>query len=235
MDRTEYFLRDCFNIYYRPGLQYIILDRLDGGSESIFGNILTADVKKQGLFEIPALIEDKVSSGISDCDTIYMPLNHPVDIMPKRTVSTILRLFDQNNTTLVTVKTSKGEIYYGCRGLILNSEFKIIFITTAEGYIDGNGNFRPVRYICRIPPRTFFNTNGLLEKTICKKFIPYLTSLNIELCYTDNGKLVYESRKPTIIVEDCDMFLIKPTVPKASPNLNEALNNVVVNNIDLIV
>lgn len=232
MDRTEYFLRNCFNIYLSSNSQYIVGDSPDGGSESIFGNILTADVKKQGLFEIPTLIENKVSDGISNCDTIYMPIGHTSSIMSKRSVSPILFSFYQQSATLATINTSKDERYYGCRGLILNSEFKIIFITTVEGYINSDGNFKPVRYICRIPPRTFINTNGLLEKAICKKFIPYLASLNITIYYDG---LHCEYKKPTIIIEDCDRFLIKPTVPTAIPNLNEALNDVVVNNINLIV
>lgn len=234
MDRTEYFLRDCFNIHfhYSSSSQYIIGDSPDGGSESIFGNILTADVKKCGLFEIPALIEGYVSNGISNCDTIYMPIGHTSGIMPKRSVSPILSSFDQQSTMLATINTSKGERYYGCRGLILNSEFKIIFITTVEGYINSDGDFKTVRYICRIPPRTFINTTGLLEKAIFKKFIPCLASLRIKIYY---DSLHYEYKKPTIIIEDCDRFLIKPTVPTAIPNLNEALNDVVVNNINLIV
>ena len=232
MDRTEYFLRNCFNINLTSNSQYIVGDSPDGGSESIFGNILTADVKKQGLFEIPTLIENKVSDGISNCDTIYMPIGHTTGIIQKRSVSPILLSFDIQSTMLATINTSKDERYYGCRGLILNSEFKIIFITTVEGYINSDGNFKPVRHICRIPPRTFINTSGLLEKAICKKFIPYLTSLNIKLYYDG---FQYEYKKPTIIIEDCDRFLIKPTVPTAIPNLNEALNDVVVNNINLIV
>ena len=232
MDRTEYFLRDCFNIHLSSNSQYIVGDSPDGGSESIFGNILTADVKKQGLFEIPALIENKISDGISDCDTIYMPIGHTSSIMSKRSVSPILFSFYQQSATLATISTSKDERYNGCRGLILNSEFKIIFITTVEGYINSDGNFNPVRYICRIPPRTFINTNGLLEKAIYMKFIPYLASLDIIIYYDG---LHYEYKKPTIIVEDCDRFLVKPTVPTAIPNLNEALNDVVVNNINLIV
>ena len=232
MDRTEYFLCNCFNIHLTHNSQYIVGDSPDGGSESIFGNILTADVKKQGLFEIPALIENKVSDEISNCDTIYMPIGHTSSIMSKRSVSPILFSFYQQSATLATINTSKNERYYGCRGLILNSEFKIIFITTVEGYINSDGNFKPVRYICRIPPRTFINTNGLLEKAIYRKFIPYLASLDIAIYYDG---LHYEFKKPTIIVEDCDRFLIKPTVPTAIPNLNEALNDVVVNNINLIV
>ena len=232
MDRTESFLRDCFNIRPFSNPPYIVGDSPDGGSESIFGNILTADVKKQGLFEIPTLIEGHVRNGISNCDTIYMPIGHTSSIIPKRSVSPILFSFYQQSTMLATINTSKGERYYGCSGLILNSEFKIIFITTVEGYIDSDGDFKPVRHICRIPPRTFINTSGLLEKAICKKFIPYLASLNIKLYYDG---LQYEYKKPTIIIEDCDRFLIKPTVPTAIPNLNEALNDVVVNNINLIV
>ena len=232
MNKTEHFLRNCFNIHLSSNSQYIVGDSPDGGSESIFGNILTVDVKKQGLFEIPTLIENKVSDGISNCDTIYMPIGHTSNIMSKRSVPSILFSFDQQSAKFATINTSKDERYYGCRGLILNSEFKIIFITTVEGYINSAGNFKPVRYICRIPPRTFINTSGLLEKAICKKFIPYLTSLNITIYY-DGSHHVY--KKPTIIVEDCDRFLIKPTVPTAIPNLNEALNDVVVNNINLIV
>ena len=193
---------------------------------------LLRQTKRPGLFEIPALIENKVSGGISNCDTIYMPIGHTSSIMSKRSVSPILSSFDRQSTTLATINTSKDERYYGCRGLILNSEFKIIFITTVEGYINSDGNFKPVRYICRIPPRTFINTSGLLEKAICKKFIPYLTSLNIKIYYDG---LHYEYKNPTIIIEDCDRFLIKPTVPTAIPNLNEALNYVVANNINLIV
>ena len=233
MDRIEHFLHTCFDIPFYSTTSNIIDSGPDGGSESIFDRILTADIKKEGLFEIPTLMEEEAKE-LTHYDTMYMPIGLTTAVIPKRTVAPILSVFDICNGRLITINTSKGERYYGSRGLILNSDFKIIFITTAEGYLKDNGDFYPVRYIGRVPPRTFANVNGLLEKAICRKFIPYLSSMNITI-HPYSNSISQRDIGVTTIIEDCDKFLITPSVPKASSDINEVLNDVVVNNIESLI
>lgn len=125
---------------------------------------------------------------------------------------------------LNTTKDKDGNIYYGCKGLILDNNFNPLVLTTIT--YKGEGKELVKTFTVRISPRVF-----LINKTMEKGIQKYL----IEFC-SSNQFIGYlrEQVQPNIIINnDIDKFIQHPTVPN-SINTNNDIQEFLINNKESI-
>lgn len=122
------------------------------------------------------------------------------------------------------IKDKDGNIYYGCKGLILDRDFNPLVLTTIT--YKGEGEELVKTFTVRISPRVFLR-DSIMEKGIQK----YL----LEFC-SNNQFISYlgEQIQPTIIINnDIDKFIQYPTIPN-SINTNNDIQEFLINNNESI-
>lgn len=156
----------------------------------------------------------------------------------KRTSNSIFKVFTEVNFTkrLMKVITSKGEIYYGGYGIILNRDMNPIFFCTLEGDVTEEGlTYNSAKIY--INPSVLL-VNNVLEKGLIKTIIP---------AYIENGVLIYTSFSnvngqfkkkngrviPEVVIKDfTDDFFVKPSKPKPSTFTRDKVNDFLLEHID---
>ena len=121
-------------------------------------------------------------------------------------------------------KDKDGNIYYGCKGLILDNNLNPLVLTTIT--YKGEGEELVKTFTVRISPRVF-----LINKTMEKGIQKYL----MEFC-SSNQFIGYlrEQVQPNIIINnDIDKFIQHPTVPN-SINTNNDIQEFLINNKESI-
>jgi hypothetical protein len=122
--------------------------------------------------------------------------------------------------------TSKGETYYGGKGILLNKDFKILLLcikryfkntTNKESY-----DLHNYKEICYISDRVFENTEDFMSKNIIKKIIPIFRTAR------------YIAKPDIIINSSLDYWIGFPKKPKVDKT-DELLNNFCVENMEAIV
>lgn len=181
-------------------------------------------------YEIPSLIKDATVE-----DSFYYHLIGDyvapltiIDTQTRRTADSMLKYFfgSARGSYILGLKkavSSKGVVYYGAPGLILNSNFEPLVIGMTEynrGVISRTFN----RNILKINPSVFVS-EGFLEKAIIKKLIPFYTR------YAINGITV------RVEVDDISKYVVKPVPPEEGVQetlkgmmhtyKNEILNNLI--------
>lgn len=171
------------------------------------------------VYEIPSLIREPIVITEITAESIgesVTPLS-VIDYQTRRTADSIFKYFFSgrrynylNYLGLKKATTSKGEVYYGASGLILNSNFEPIMIGLNEYRKDG-----PLihfeRCVLKVSPEVFIS-EGLLEKAIVKKLIPFYSRYNIE------------EGTARIEVDDISKYVVKPVPPKA--NVQETMKEI---------
>lgn len=125
---------------------------------------------------------------------------------------------------LNTTKDKDGNIYYGCKGLILDNNFNPLVLTTIT--YKGEGEELVKTFTVRISPRVF-----LINKTMEKGIQKYL----MEFC-SSNQFIGYlrERVQPNILINnDIDKFIQHSTVPN-SINTNNDIQEFLINNKESI-
>lgn len=151
----------------------------------------------------------------------------------KRTADSVLKsMFTENLSSyrLIKVITNKGEVYYGCKGIIMDANKRVLFMVTFnEEPFENRLKLTGVNLY--INPSVFLN-DDLISKAIVKKIIPF---------YIENEYIVYTPssvvngfngsgrdrvpRKIKIILEDpTDKFFRTPSVPTPSSMNPEQIN-----------
>lgn len=125
---------------------------------------------------------------------------------------------------LNTTKDKDGNIYYGCKGLILDNNLNPLVLTTIT--YKGEGGELVKTFTVRISPRVF-----LINKTMEKGIQKYL----MEFCSnTQFIGYLREQVQPNIIINnDIDKFIQHPTVPN-SINTNNDIQEFLINNKESI-
>ena len=121
------------------------------------------------------------------------------------------------------IKDKDGNIYYGCKGLILDRDFNPLVLTT----ITYKGEEELVKtFTVRISPRVFLR-DSIMEKGIQKYLLEFCSS-NQFISYLG------ERVQPTIIINnDIDKFIQHPTIPN-SINTNNDIQEFLINNNESI-
>lgn len=151
----------------------------------------------------------------------------------KRTANSVLKsMFTENSAVyrLTEVTTNKGETYYGCKGIIMDANKRVLFMVTFnEEPFENRLKLTGVNLY--INPSVFLN-DDLISKAIVKKIIPFFIE-NEYIVYTppsvvngfnDSGR-DRVPRKVKIILEDpTDKFFRTPSVPTPSSMNPEQIN-----------
>ena len=125
---------------------------------------------------------------------------------------------------LNTTKDKEGNIYYGCKGLILDNNFNPLVLTTIT--YKGEGKELVKTFTVRISPRVFL-INKIMEKGI-QKYLMEFCSSNQFIGY------LREQVQPNIIINnDIDKFIQHPTIPN-SINTNNDIQEFLINNKESI-
>ena len=121
-------------------------------------------------------------------------------------------------------KDKDGNIYYGCRGLILDSDFNPLVLTTIN--YKGEGKELVKTFTVRISPKVFLR-DSIMEKGIQKYLLEFCSS-NQFIDY------LREWVQPNIIISnDIDKFIQCPPIPN-SINTNNDIQEFLINNKELI-
>ena len=220
-------------------------------SNNVFRRSLIIEVNNNEV-EIPVIAREHFEKLVSDnmayptimgIKRIILPLYDNVPSQEIRTFDSIItQLFTRvgYNKRLQKIITSKGEVYYGGKGIIFDESYTPLLLCTLTArsvHTEGNGNtmvyYRPV---CHISPKVFLESDKLINKGIIKKLIPYYTSRNVSFPrnsyrFSSNP----EDRKVKVIVDNFNKFFVEPIKPTPSAYSNDALNECLIDNIDDIM
>lgn len=141
------------------------------------------------------------------------------------------------NQRLQKVTTNKGEVYYGGKGIILDKDFNILFLCTIVCRKMKYGERQVMSYykpIIHVSPQVFLRGEGLIDKFILKKIIPFYVSHNIDSVNTHAffRSDIPEGTKPQILIDDVNRFIEKPVKPTPQKCLDDVLNQLLIDNID---
>ena len=120
------------------------------------------------------------------------------------------------------VRDKDGNLYYGMRGLILNSNLEPLVLSTIRPSIESSAT---KELILRVSPKVFNSDN-----VICKGIQKYL----IEYCSTTSRyfSIVNDFTTMTVIINnDIDKFIRHAKAP-TNINVNEEIQQLLVDNID---
>lgn len=105
------------------------------------------------------------------------------EIKSKRTVSTCLKCINELPIgRIAEIVTSKGERYYGAKGLILDHNREPLLMGVVRYRLSGLGEYIPTHYIPKvyISPKVFSNKD-MISKAIIKHLVPQLAEYNIQI------------------------------------------------------
>ena len=217
-------------------------------SNNVFRRSLIIEVNDE--IEIPVIarehFEDLVLEKINypltvGTKRIILPLYDNASSQERRTFDSIIMQMFNNvrfDMRLQKITTSKGEVYYGGRGIIFDESYAPLLLCTLAArkvHTEEGGNsmvyYRPV---CHVSPKVFLESDKLINKGIIKKLIPFYTSeeVNFPNCMFGVNP---ESKKVKVVVDNFDKFFIEPIKPTPSAITNDALNECLIDNMDDIM
>ena len=220
-------------------------------SNNVFRKSLVIEVNNDEV-EIPVIAREHFERLVSDnmaypaitrIKRIILPLYDNAPSQERRTFDSIIAQLFSNvgyDKRLQKIITSKGEVYYGGKGIIFDESYTPLLLCTLTArsvHTEDNGNamvyYRPV---CHISPKVFLESDKLINKGIIKKLIPYYTSRDIHFprnnySFSSNP----EDRKVKVIVDNFNKFFVEPIKPTPSAITNDALNECLIDNMDDIM
>ena len=193
-------------------------------------------------FEVPMCITGMINfdTAVFHSDEIIIPI---YKLSVERVVSgaeTMLKVFSRQFFTLGLVKatTPKGEVYYGCRGLILDKDFNILLIATLQGVLKDN-IIEYNKRLVHINPLVFTNDVAVLNKSLARKAIPFILSETIRISNRgDSNFRISEEcyrNKISIVIDVVSNWIRTPNKPKDPLNTREELNRFINQNISDIL
>ena len=220
-------------------------------SNNVFRRSLVIEVNNDEI-EIPVIarrhFEKVVSDNLAHPTTmrvkkIILPLYDNALSQERRTFDSIMVQLFANvgyGERLQKIITSKGEVYYGGKGIIFDESYTPLLLCTLTArsvHTEDNGNtmvyYRPV---CHVSPKVFLEPGKLINKGIIKKLIPCYTSRDINFLRSNyNFSNNLEDRKVKVIVDNFNKFFIEPIKPTPSTCSNDTLNECLIDNIDDIM
>lgn len=222
---VNYSMHTVFSSFFRVPLQG---DKIE----------LPIFAKKHVQTKLLGMLEDK-SNPMRRSDIIMHFNTTGYGSSPYRTADSLIRNLVEYNSDrydmYCTVKTNKGETYYGCNGTIFNKDMVLLIFNVIECEIVSNTLvYKKVKSY--IHPSVFYS-DGTVEKCIAKKIIPFVMQNGIEvrpydlrvvdnINYVDIGGI--RKTIPELSVTNItDKFFCKPILPSVTYNdddINDMLN-----------
>lgn len=220
-------------------------------SNNVFRRSLVIEINNDEV-EIPVIAREHFEQLVSDnmayptimgIKRIILPLYDNTPSQERRTFDSIIAQLFTNvgyGERLQNITTSKGEVYYGGKGIIFDESYAPLLLCTLAArkvHTEENGdNMVYYRPVCHVSPKVFLESDKLINKGIIKKLIPYYTSRDINFPRNDYRFISNpEDRKVKVIVDNFDKFFVEPIKPTPSACSNDALNECLIDNIDDIM
>lgn len=246
--RYENALMGVFLRYDNTAVNDVINTETTLDNHNVFNRLFVIDVSSDEI-EVPVFAKSAVESVISvklefphttHTSKIVIPMYVNTYNQQRRTADSIVSDFFSRvdfNRRLQKVTTNKGEVYYGGRGIILDKDFNILLLCTIVckkmEYRDRQvmSYYKP---IIHVSPQVFLRGEGLIDKTILKKIIPFYVSHSIGTVSTSTyfRSNIPEGTKPQILIDDVSKFIENPTKPTPQKCSDDVLNQLLVDNID---
>ena len=214
---------------------------------NVFNRLFVIDVSSDEI-EVPVFAKPAVESVISvklqfphatHTSKIVIPMYVNTYNQQRRTADSIVSAFFRVdfNQRLQKVTTNKGEVYYGDKGIILDKDFNILLLCTIACKKIEYGDRQVMSYykpIIHVSPQVFLRGEGLIDKTILKKIIPFYVSHSIDGIYTHAyfGDSIPAGTKPQILIDDVSKFIENPIKPTPQKCSDDVLNQILIDNID---
>lgn len=221
-------------------------------SNNVFRRSLVIGVNNDEV-EIPVIARnhfEKVVSAnlayptIMGVKKIILPLYDNAPSQERRTFGSVMNQLFANvgyGNRLQKITTSKGEVYYGGKGIIFDESYAPLLLCTLTARKvrteEGGDSMVYYRPVCHVSPKVFLESDKLVNKGIIKKLIPCYTSRDVYFPRSSYGNFSNnpEGRKVKVIVDNFDKFFIEPIKPTPSAITNDALNECLIDNIDDIM
>ena len=218
-------------------------------SNNVFRRSLVVEINNDEV-EIPVIAREHFEKLVSDnmahptimgIKKIILPLYNNTPSQERRTFDSIIAQLFTNvgyGGRLQKITTSKGEVYYGGKGIIFDESYAPLLLCTLTARKvhteEGDDNMVYYRPVCHVSPKVFLESDKLINKGIIKKLIPLYTSREVSLPDYNFG-VNPESKKVKVVVDNFDKFFIEPIKPTPSATTNDALNECLIDNMDDIM
>lgn len=196
----------------------------------MFKCFLTIPTSDSDILDIPLMLNNGQLEDYLQYKRVKIPLFVNDDEPPRKTFDPFIKdCFTRTPHSIRLRKfvTSKGETYYGGKGILLNKDFKILLLCVKRYFKNpdeeryGLYNYKE---ICYISDRVFQNIEDFMSKNIIKKIIPIFRIEHSRWCI-----------KPDIIINsNLDYWIGFPKKPKVNKT-DELLNSFCVENMEAIV
>ena len=196
----------------------------------IFKCFLTIPTSNSDILDIPLMLNNGELMYYIQCKKVKIPLFVNDGEAPRKTFDSFIKDCFTRTPHYVRLRkfiTSKGETYYGGKGILLNKDFKILLLCVKRHFKkpdEESYDLYNYKEICYISDRVFENTEDFMSKNIIKKIIPIFRTKYSRYCV--NPEIVINSN-----LDHWTGFPKKPKVNKT----DELLNNFCVENIEAIV
>lgn len=224
-------LLSFFDESYYNDLQYV------GGNNTMVRadsyNFLSCFVRVQNpkgpIIEVPTITNVYVGDFVNGTmNEVVIPLTVLTE-QNRRTADTILKWFFGNGRRyreylgLKKAVTSKGDVYYGTKGIILDKDFTPLIVGIKE--YDRDGLFGATsfnRAILKVHPKVF-TSDGIIEKAIIKKLIPFYSTRAVS------------NRTVKVEVDDTIVkYVLRPSIPRGKA-INEDIRTIISENKEEIL
>lgn len=161
----------------------------------------------------------------------------------RRQINTILKDFTlRGYDSRMARIINKNKTYCGWPGLITDGDLNTIICLKVRMKANGN-RIKVTDYICYISPSVFTNQEGIIEKTIYKKIIPFCSSYvlhnNIEdLRYRTYDFIDYdwEGKHIEVVIRDKEECFTKAITPVIEDfQSDELLKHILLDNLESLV
>lgn len=248
--RLSYCLSTIFDYVVLNNSSTALSSWLTLDSNNIFSRSLIVDIKSDEV-EIPLIArnfyEDIIMKKIRypysyNVEKVILPLYNNIPDESRRTFdSIIVRMFNiPYGSRLIKVTTSKGDVYYGGKGILFDKDYTPLLLCTLTArkvHEDDEDHMVYYRPICHINPKIFLEPANIINKGIIKKVIPFFSNTEVRLPYNDTTvfNVNQDNKRVRVIIDNFDNFFIKPIKPTPSTCSNDLLNQCLVDNIDDIM
>ena len=216
-------------------------------NHNAFNRLFVIDVSSDEI-EVPVFARSVVESVVRD--KLELPYTHTSKIVipmyvntynqSRRTADSIVNDFFSIvnfNQRLQKVTTNKGEVYYGGKGIILDKDFNILLLCTIVCRRMEHGDGQVMSYykpVIHVSPQVFLRGEGLVNKSILKKIIPFYVFHNIGSVRTHAyfRSDIPEGTKPQILIDDVSKFIENPAKPTPQKCSDDVLNQILADNVD---
>ena len=241
-------LMEVFNGNTDIVIRSVVNDETTLNNHNAFNRLFVIDVSSDEI-EVPVFAKSAVESIVGDklkfpyvshVNKIIIPMYVNIYTQSRRTADSIVVEFFSRvdfNQRLQKVITNKGEVYYGGKGIILDKNFNILLLCTlACRRMEYRGRqvmsyYKP---IIHVSPQVFLRSEGLINKSILKKIIPFYVSQNIGQVHSSYDFIsdIPEGTKPQILIDDVSKLIENPVKPTPQKCSDDVLNQILADNAD---